>query len=252
MGPLNPSDPEAFRRFHERWKARAEAPYARAMGQLLVRVGREASKAVENSLDPFAGPEMERHAAEVQNLLETRNRAIARSWGGLVRRDAKSFMGLERKGWDESFELWLDRWIATYTAAKVVGIAETTRQEIRRAIRQGQTEELGSAGIARLIRERTRVIGAARAMTIARTETGQASNAATGASADALGVEYMREWSAASSERTRQAHRDADGQRVGRDEAFTVGGEKLMHPGDPNGSAAMVCNCRCAVALRVD
>ena len=41
----------------------------------------------------------------------------------------------------------------------------------------------------------------------------------------------------------------ADGKRVGVDEAFTVGGEKLMFPGDRSHGASgwNIYNCRCAV-----
>ena len=41
----------------------------------------------------------------------------------------------------------------------------------------------------------------------------------------------------------------ADGQRVGVDEAFTVGGEKLMFPGDRSHGASgwNIYNCRCSV-----
>ena len=41
----------------------------------------------------------------------------------------------------------------------------------------------------------------------------------------------------------------ADGQRVGVDEAFSVGGEKLMFPGDRSHGASgwNIYNCRCAV-----
>lgn len=252
MGPLNPADAEAFRRFHERWKAKAERPYANEIGRLLARYGREAASAVEQGLDPFAGPVVDSHARDVRAVLERRNVQIARKWGELVKRDAKSAWTHERKGFEEDFEMWLARFMATYTARDVVRIADTTREEIRRSIAQGQREELGSAGIARLVRERTRVIGAARAMTIARTETGRVSNAATGASADALGIEYVREWSAAASERTRESHRIADGQRRRPDEAFQVGGASLMHPGDPDGPAGETINCRCAIALRTE
>ena len=252
MGPLNPSDAEAFRRFQERWKAKAERPYAREMAQLLAKVGKEAAQATELGLDPFAGPAMDAHAREVEALLIRRNRATAEAWGKLVQRDAKAAWTHERKGYAEDFERWLETFLRTYTARKVVGIAETTREEIRRSIRQGQRDELGAMQIARLIRQRTRVIGAARAMTIARTETGQMSNAATQAGADALNIEYVREWSAANSERTRESHRLADGQRRRPDEAFQVGGANLMHPGDPNGPAGEVINCRCAIALRTD
>lgn len=258
MGPLNPSDAEAYRRAHERWKAKAERPYANEIGRLLGAYAREAASAVENGLDPFAGPVADSHAQDVRRVLERRNAMIARQWSGLVRRDAKSAWSHETKGFEEDFEMWLARFLATYTARKVVGIAQTTRDEIRRSIAQGQRDELGPAQIARLIRERTRVIGSARAMTIARTETGQMSNAATSNAADALGIEYRREWSAANSERTRMSHRIAGGLEGGEPqvkapgEAFQVGDASLMYPGDPDGPPGEVINCRCAIALRTE
>jgi hypothetical protein len=36
------------------------------------------------------------------------------------------------------------------------------------------------------------------------------------------------------------------------DQAFEVGGEMLMYPGDPAGSAGNVINCRCAISHVVD
>jgi hypothetical protein len=43
----------------------------------------------------------------------------------------------------------------------------------------------------------------------------------------------------------REDHFDAHGQIRAIDEPYDVGGEQLMHPLDPAGSAAQVCNCRC-------
>jgi uncharacterized protein with gpF-like domain len=60
-----------------------------------------------------------------------------------------------------------------------------------------------------------------------------------------------REWIAASGERTRSSHNAADGQTVGMDEPFIIGGESLDYPGDPSGSADNVINCRCAVGYIV-
>jgi hypothetical protein len=54
-----------------------------------------------------------------------------------------------------------------------------------------------------------------------------------------------RTWNAMDDDRTRDAHADADGQEVGVDEAFDVGGEELMYPGDPAGSDENTLNCRC-------
>lgn len=60
----------------------------------------------------------------------------------------------------------------------------------------------------------------------------------------------MKEWVATSDERTRMAHRLADGQIVPINEPFNVGMEKLMYPGDPIGSAANVINCRCTMIIK--
>jgi HK97 family phage portal protein len=55
-------------------------------------------------------------------------------------------------------------------------------------------------------------------------------------------------WLATLDDRTRDAHIQAHGQKVALNETFTVGGEELRFPGDPNGSAGNVINCRCAIA----
>ena len=53
-------------------------------------------------------------------------------------------------------------------------------------------------------------------------------------------------WVATLDGNTRDAHAGADGQEVPIDMPFNVGGEALMFPGDPNGSAENVINCRCS------
>lgn len=52
--------------------------------------------------------------------------------------------------------------------------------------------------------------------------------------------------------RTRETHRDADGQRVRVGEPFTVGDAKLDYPGDPVGPPGEVINCRCSMAFDFD
>ena len=60
-------------------------------------------------------------------------------------------------------------------------------------------------------------------------------------------IDMQKMWLSAFDERTRDAHLAANGQVVDLDKPFNVGGEKLMFPGDPNGSAENVINCRCSV-----
>lgn len=69
--------------------------------------------------------------------------------------------------------------------------------------------------------------------------------------AEKMGIEMEREWVCALGARTRPEHAEADGQVVGVDEPFTVGGEKLMYPGDRSGSGWNIYNCRCTVTARV-
>lgn len=86
---------------------------------------------------------------------------------------------------------------------------------------------------------------------IARTETMAAVNGGTlagmGVRAGLTGEVVEKVWLATHDRRTRQDHRAADGQRVAHDAPFLVGGERLAFPGDPNGPARQVVNCRCTL-----
>ena len=61
------------------------------------------------------------------------------------------------------------------------------------------------------------------------------------------GVEIEKEWNATKDFKTRDAHRQLDGQRVPVDEAFSVDGETIRFPRDPQAKAYLRCNCRCAM-----
>ena len=84
---------------------------------------------------------------------------------------------------------------------------------------------------------------------IARTTTVGASNAGATEAWDQSGVVGSREWvSALIPNRTRVEHELAHGQRRGLREAFEVGPDLLMYPGDPSGSVGNIVNCLCALA----
>ena len=84
-----------------------------------------------------------------------------------------------------------------------------------------------------------------RSKTIARTETTSASNYGSIQAAKQSGLTLTKVWLATPDSRTREDHAEADGQEVGIDEAFEVGGEQLAYPGDPAGSASNIISCRC-------
>ncbi len=60
----------------------------------------------------------------------------------------------------------------------------------------------------------------------------------------AMGVQMQKEWMATLDGRTRDSHRDLDGERVPYDEPFSNG---LMFPADPQGAGREVWNCRCTM-----
>lgn len=91
-------------------------------------------------------------------------------------------------------------------------------------------------------------ISEVRATLIARTEVVGANNGGALTSTRELPAELqpgLKQWVATLDNRTRPDHAEADGQIVGLNEPFIVGGEELDFPGDPSGSAAQTANCRC-------
>lgn len=140
-------------------------------------------------------------------------------------------------------------WIAAYGLDRITAITDTTYADIERMVADGIRDGLGEREIGKLIAEVAATKSASRAQTISRTETHAAAMAAAQASAEVLGLDMMREWVSSGGERTREAHAAANGQIVGMHEPFVVGGEELMVPGDPSGSAGNVINCRCAVVF---
>lgn len=58
------------------------------------------------------------------------------------------------------------------------------------------------------------------------------------------GIELKKEWISTLDGRTRDSHRNLDGETVGTNEKFSNG---LRYPGDPEGAGAEVYNCRCTI-----
>lgn len=93
-------------------------------------------------------------------------------------------------------------------------------------------------------------IGFNKAVRIARTEGHriqvQSAMDACG-SAKEVGADVVKQWDSSMDKRTRISHRHVDGEIRELDEPFSNG---LMFPGDPNGGASEVINCRCALLQR--
>lgn len=131
---------------------------------------------------------------------------------------------------------------------RLVGIGNELWFNARTAIAEGLAAGEDIPTIADRVRDAAGVTEP-RARVIARTESHGARNTVNAASvrraASAFGVPdaFARRWQAAEDERTRQTHRDADGQTVALSEPFTVGRASLDFPGDPLGPPEEVINC---------
>jgi hypothetical protein len=129
-------------------------------------------------------------------------------------------------------------------------ITETTRSVIKRILGDSVANGLGIEETVRQILLLTNIRDRARARTIARTEVIGAGNYGSQKGAEATGLSLEKVWLTAVDGRERPEHRDANGNRVGLQEPFTVGGQELMYPHAENGTASNVINCRCAVVYK--
>lgn len=123
------------------------------------------------------------------------------------------------------------------------------KKSIASEVSRGIASGLSYAEIARNISNVSKA-PLSRAKVISRTEGHRIQQTATRdaqQAAKAKGADVVKQWDAALDSRTRDSHRHVDGEIRELDEKFSNG---LMFPGDPNGGAAEVVNCRCTSDTR--
>lgn len=158
------------------------------------------------------------------------------------------FLGMEGKNAREVFEGTILQWVKLHAIRRAASVMGTLKEAVRSVLVESFADGTGEAGTAKAIREIIgRKLSASSAARIARTEMHTASTIGADQAARSTGLEIVKEWASAEDSRTRASHAAADGQERPRDEAFSVGGAALMLPGDPNGPAKEIINCRCAI-----
>jgi uncharacterized protein with gpF-like domain len=193
------------------------------------------------------------HRQNLRRILAAGSRMAAEAGTTRARSVIKTVAGKQGKKLDTWTQLLarVVRWADRNAAEKVEDISKTTRRRVNNAISAGLEANEAPRDIARRIRDDVGQMSAGRALTIARTETHAAHNTGQQMSveqaSDEFEVELVKEWVATEDDRTREDHLNADGQTVALDQPFTVGGAKLMFPGDPNGPPEQIINCRCTV-----
>ena len=235
---------------------RIEAGIRREVQRAMLDIARNSDSAGKQSAA------VDEHRRRVERILMSAWRSTADSFAQRILRAAqKRDTRIDHKSIFGGYESFINGWIARYGSQKITQIVGTTRDQviaivnpiIADGIAQGLGQEAVGADIERAVRDSGGVLARARARVIARTETHQASQAGNMAAAMATDIPIKKEWISANQPgRTRDDHLDASGQMVPINAPFVVGGESLMYPGDPSGSAGNVINCRCTVGYVVD
>ena len=188
--------------------------------------------------------------------------ALGTKMGLIAEKDVKkgtkgAYVPMETKSAQtDLFSYVLIRYLETKGLAQLSGnITDTTKEQIRKFLIQGQKEGLTMPEIIALLK--TTGITNYRAELIARTETARAANLGSMIGALSTGLVTNKEWIAAKDARTRRMPRDAndhyhmDGVQVAMDQMFVVPAktyiDNMLHPGDPLAHAGNVCNCRCTL-----
>ncbi len=122
----------------------------------------------------------------------------------------------------------------------------TVRSNIQKALTQSITLGLNINEAGDLIKKALET-NANNVYRIYRTETTRASNKGKLDSiehANTYGLDLKKQWLATLDTRTRDSHGAVDGELKNKDDKFSNG---LMYPGDPEGGASEVINCRCTM-----
>lgn len=158
----------------------------------------------------------------------------------------------------EAFQRILMNWLTNNAGRRIITVRRSLIDHIIGLMEEGISEGKTIREIAKLIDEsvRRKTFYRWQAMRIARTESTAAANFGATVAGDQSNLILEKVWLSAQDPRTRRRpedkfdHLHMNGKRVGQKELFEVNGDLVSFPGDPEGAAGNVINCRCSVVLR--
>jgi len=227
-----------------------ERPFARAIAR---EKNRFIKQYVRNYLigikDNLIG--REQHNNNITEIYRFYVGKTIRIFGKAQEKMLKSATVLEMKKQGDLFDTFLDDYMLQFGFNKAATISATTNNDMKAVLRRWSDSPITDKELAAQLSAVTK-LSAARAATIARTETHAAGQFAFGEIGNfieaTLDVVMMKAWIPSLDERTRETHAEMDSSNyISIHEAFVVGGESLMYPSDPAGSPENVINCRCVM-----
>jgi HK97 family phage portal protein len=193
---------------------------------------------------------------EFAKVIEAVNQMVIQDFGQATFDQLKNeATDLEIKIFKELFNVFaknVQGWIKNNVAQKVVLVSDTTVKLLKNIVDIGQENGESIPQIAQRIDELyLDQIIPNRSTVIARTEVISSSNAGNHFSAEQTGLDLQKEWVSTKDDRTRDAHEEVNGQIRDMNKPYDVMGEPLQFPGDPNGSAKNIIQCRCTEIYKV-
>jgi SPP1 gp7 family putative phage head morphogenesis protein len=139
-------------------------------------------------------------------------------------------------------------YLERYILEKVVlPITDNTKDWIKKVLEKAVTDGWSVDETVREIMTKSRDINAKRARVITRTESVRAMNHGTLVGAEKSRLVMEKVWITARDERVRGSHRRLEGKTADVEDSFPD--SVLKFPGDPDGKAKDVVNCRCTIAM---
>ena len=150
----------------------------------------------------------------------------------------------------------IERWVLTNAGERITEVWLYTREQYINVVREATAVavDMGmgvpetARALRRMVDDRMGEIAQWRAERIARTEIISSSNMGSLQGAVNSQATVKKKWLTSGLKGVRVTHLDAEAQPA-RDlnQTFQVGNDQLQYPGDPNGSAEEVINCRCTI-----
>jgi SPP1 gp7 family putative phage head morphogenesis protein len=147
---------------------------------------------------------------------------------------------------EDLFTIGVKQAIARKSFEHAALAVQTTRDQLAELVQQAALEGQSTAELAKAIREAFDFNEKVRSLRIARTEMTDTINDATSYALRREGYSH-KQWSTVIDGRERPDHAEANGQVVGINQPFQIGGASGMYPGDPHLPVGSIVNCRCTL-----
>ena len=177
-----------------------------------------------------------------------------------INRELKDF---EKPLFNRIFQNSIVDWVRENAGSRITKVLETVTKNIIELIGQASADNLTIEQMQKFIRDRIGrgLLSRYEVTRIARTESTTAANHSALVSGESSGIVLEKVWISTQNRRTRIKPKDQfdhyhmNGIAVEQNEKFILRSkdgivDKMDYPGDTDGSAGDIINCRCAVALR--